>query len=182
MSRISGIARRSTSIVSWKMFDAIGLAGVLLGLARLVWLAFRGWSVLLLASAAALLAAAFAGEPLLAHWTQAFIGSAAHFLAQFFPLFLLGALFGKLMEDSGSVAAIVCWMTKRLGADRAMLAVARPALRSGDLGRPLEAPRRVEFGGGLISLVERLVDGEHRLLLHRASTLQVALARRSVSG
>ena len=28
------------------------------------------------------------------------------FLAQFFPLFLLGALFGKLMEDSGSVAAI----------------------------------------------------------------------------
>ena len=28
------------------------------------------------------------------------------FLAQFFPLFLLGAVFGKLMEDSGSVAAI----------------------------------------------------------------------------
>ena len=75
-------------------------------LALLVWLAFRGWSVLLLAPAAALLAAAFAGEPLLAHWTQTFMGSAAQFLAQFFPLFLLGALFGKLMEDSGSVTAI----------------------------------------------------------------------------
>ena len=29
--------------------------------------------------------------------------SAARFVAQFFPLFLLGALFGKLMDDSGSV-------------------------------------------------------------------------------
>ena len=99
------------------------LAGVLLGLALLVWLAFRGWSVLLLAPAAALLAASFAGEPLLAHWTQTFMGSAAQFLAQFFPLFLMGALFGKLMEDSGSVTAIAQWMTERLGAMRAMLAV-----------------------------------------------------------
>ena len=56
------------------------------------------------------------GEPLLAHWTQTFMGSAAQFLAQFFPLFLLGALFGKLMEDSGSVAAIARFMTERLGA------------------------------------------------------------------
>jgi H+/gluconate symporter-like permease len=40
-------------------------------------------------------AAAFAGEPLLARWTQAFMGSAAHFVAQFFPLFLLGSLVGS---------------------------------------------------------------------------------------
>jgi len=101
----------------------MGLAGVLLGLALLVWLAFRGWSVLLLAPAAALVAASFAGEPLLAHWTQTFMGSAAQFLAQFFPLFLMGALFGKLMEDSGSVTAIAHWMIGRLGTKRAMLAV-----------------------------------------------------------
>ena len=81
----------------------MGLVGILCGLVLLVWLAFRGWSVLLLAPAAALLAAAFAREPLLANWTQTFMGSAAGFLAQFFPLFLLGALFGKLMEDSGAV-------------------------------------------------------------------------------
>jgi H+/gluconate symporter-like permease len=101
----------------------MGLAGVLLGLALLVWLAFRGWTVLLLAPLAAMVAAAFAGEPLLAHWTQTFMGSAAQFLAQFFPLFLMGALFGKLMEDSGSVTAIAQWMTDRLGTGRAMLAV-----------------------------------------------------------
>jgi H+/gluconate symporter-like permease len=49
--------------------------------------------------------------------------SAAAFLARFFPLFLLGALFGKLMEDSGSVTAIAHFMTQRLGLQRAMLAV-----------------------------------------------------------
>ncbi|MDO9500756.1 GntP family permease [Falsiroseomonas sp.] len=101
----------------------MGLFGILLGLSLLVWLAYRGWSVLLLAPAAALLAAAFAQEPLLAHWTQTFMGSAARFIAQFFPLFLLGALFGKLMEDSGCVSSIARWMTGALGTQRAMLAV-----------------------------------------------------------
>src|SRR5215475_12094904 len=101
----------------------MGLLGILLGLGALVWLSFRGWSVLVLAPAAGLVAALAAGEPLLAHWTQTFMGSAAGFLAQFFPLFLLGALFGKLMEDSGSVTAIAQFMTEKLGAKRAVLAV-----------------------------------------------------------
>src|SRR5262245_17809139 len=45
-------------------------------------------------------------------------------LAQFFPLFLLGALFGKLMYDSGSVKTIARFMTEKLGTARAILAVA----------------------------------------------------------
>jgi H+/gluconate symporter-like permease len=101
----------------------MGLLGILVALGVLVWLAYRGWSVLLLAPAAALIAAAFSREPLLAHWTQTFMGSAAQFLAQFFPLFLLGALFGKLMDDSGAVRAISRFMTERLGPRHAMLAV-----------------------------------------------------------
>ncbi len=101
----------------------MGLLGILVGLGLLVWLAFRGWSVLLLAPAAALVAAAFGGEPLLANWTQIFMGSAARFLAQFFPLFLLGAVFGKLMDDSGSVTAVAQFMTKTLGERRVVLAV-----------------------------------------------------------
>jgi hypothetical protein len=69
----------------------MGLLGILAGLSLLIWLHFRGWSVLLLAPAAAL----FGGEPLLVSWTQIFMGNAARFLAQFFPLFLLGAVFDK---------------------------------------------------------------------------------------
>jgi H+/gluconate symporter-like permease len=101
----------------------MGLIGILIGLGLLIWLAYRGWSVLLLAPAAALVAAASAGEPLLAHWTLTFMDAAARFIAQFFPLFLLGALFGKLMDDSGSVQAIARYMGERLGARRAVLAV-----------------------------------------------------------
>src|SRR6516164_3949374 len=101
----------------------MGFIGILLALGVLIWLAYRGWSVLLLAPAVALIAAAVAREPLLARWTQTFMGSAAQFLAQFFPLFLLGALFGKLMDDSGSIDAIARFMTERLGPQRAILAV-----------------------------------------------------------
>jgi len=101
----------------------MGLVGILVALGLLIWLSFRGWSVLLLAPAVAIVAAAFAGEPLLAHWTQTFMGSAAQFIAQFFPIFLLGALFGKLMDDSGSVHAIAHFMSAKLGQRRAILAV-----------------------------------------------------------
>src|SRR5215813_5578089 len=101
----------------------MGLLGILIALGLLIALAYRGWSVLLLAPLAALVAAGAAREPLLAHWTQTFMSSAADFLAQFFPLFLLGALFGKLMDDSGSVRAIASFMTERLGPQRAVPAV-----------------------------------------------------------
>jgi H+/gluconate symporter-like permease len=101
----------------------MGFVGILAGLALIIGMAYRGWSVLLLAPAGALLAVALAREPLLASWTQTFMGGAAQFLAQFFPLFLLGALFGKLMEDCGAVAAIANFMIERLGERRAVLAV-----------------------------------------------------------
>lgn len=101
----------------------MGLLGILVALGLLLFFAYRGWSILLLAPVAALVAAAFAGEPLLAHWTQTFMANAASFVAQFFPLFLLGALFGKLMDDSGSVTVIAEEMTRRLGERRAVLAV-----------------------------------------------------------
>jgi H+/gluconate symporter-like permease len=101
----------------------MGLLGILLALALLMWLAYRGWSVLLLAPATALVAAAISGEPLLAHWTQTFMGGAARFIAQWFPMFLLGGLFGKLMDDSGSITSIAHFLTERLGTRRTMLAV-----------------------------------------------------------
>ncbi|AMV40136.1 GntP family permease [Planctomyces sp. SH-PL62] len=101
----------------------MGLLGIAVALAVLMWLAFRGWSVLLVAPLAALLAAAMAGEPLLAHWTQTFMGSTSRFVAKWFPLFLLGGVFGKLMDDSGSISSIARYLTERLGAERAMLSV-----------------------------------------------------------
>ena len=101
----------------------MGLLGLLVGLGLLVLFAFRGWSVLLLAPFAALVAALFGGEPLLANLTQVFMINAAGFLAQFFPIFLLGAVFGKLMDDSGAVMSVARFMAERLGEQRVILAV-----------------------------------------------------------
>lgn len=101
----------------------MGLLGILLGLVLLMWFAYRGWSVLMLAPAAALLAALISGEPLLANWTTTFMSGTANFVARWFPLFLLGGIFGKLMDDSGSITAIAHSLTERLGVKRTMLSV-----------------------------------------------------------
>jgi len=101
----------------------MGLLGILIGLLFLIGLVFRGWSILLLAPVAAIIAAAANRAPLLAHWTQTFMAGAGHFVEQFFPLFMLGAIFGKLMEDSGAVQAVAGFLSGRLGAQRAILAV-----------------------------------------------------------
>ena len=61
--------------------NEMGLAGIILALGLLIWLSYRGWSILLLAPGAALIAAAFAGGPLLAYWTQTFMDSGSRFIA-----------------------------------------------------------------------------------------------------
>jgi H+/gluconate symporter-like permease len=101
----------------------MGLLGMLLGLALMMWLAYRGWSVLIAAPAAALLAASISGEPLLAHWTQTFMSGTASFVMRWLPMFLLGGLFGKLMEDSRSISSIARGLTEKLGTERTILAV-----------------------------------------------------------
>jgi H+/gluconate symporter-like permease len=99
------------------------LIGILVALALLMWLAYRGWSVLLVAPLASLVAAWMSGDVFLAQWTQIFMPGAAGFFTRWFPIFLLGGLFGKLMNDSGSITAIANFLTERLGTKRTMLAV-----------------------------------------------------------
>ena len=97
--------------------------GILFGLALLVWLAFRGWSVLLLAPAAVLLAAPTRGSRCSPTGPRPSSAARRAFWLKFFPLFLLGTQLGNLMEDIGSVSAIDGFMTERLGPRREVLAV-----------------------------------------------------------
>jgi H+/gluconate symporter-like permease len=100
------------------------ILGIVLALVLLMALAYRGVSVLLLAPLMALLAAALSPEaPLLASYTQVFMPALGGFVIAFFPLFLLGAVFGKLMEDSGAALAIAEGITRALGPQRAILAI-----------------------------------------------------------
>ena len=92
-----------------------GILGVLVALGLLIYFSYRGLSVLLLAPLMALVAVVLGGAPLLASYTQIFMPAMGAFIIQFFPLFLLGALFGKLMDDTGSARALAEWIVERLG-------------------------------------------------------------------
>ena len=101
-----------------------GIAVIALALGALVVLAYRGVSLLLLAPAMAVFAVlASEGGPLLASYTQVFMQAMGGFIIQYFPLFLLGAVFGKLMEASGSAQVLADRIIAGLGARRAVLAV-----------------------------------------------------------
>ena len=102
----------------------LGLIGVILSLALLIYFAYRGYNVLLLAPICATVAVLFAGGlPVLATYTQIFMTSLGKYITTFFPLFMLGAIFGKLMDDSGSARVIANWIVDRVGDQRAILAV-----------------------------------------------------------
>ena len=102
----------------------ISMAGIVLALVLLMVLAYRGVSVLVLAPLCALLAVLFSPDaPLFASYTQVFMAALGGFVIAFFPLFLLGAVFGKLMEASGSALAIAQAIVRWLGAQQAVLAI-----------------------------------------------------------
>ena len=102
----------------------MGLIGIFLSLGLLMYLAYRGINVLILAPLMALLATLFAGGyPLLATYTQVFMPALGNYLLKFFPLFLLGAIFGKLMADSGSARTIAEWFTQKMGTSQSIGAV-----------------------------------------------------------
>jgi len=101
-----------------------GIAGIVLSLLLLMYLAYRDVSVLVLAPLCALLAVVFDGNsPVLATYTQIFMGSVGQFVRDYFPLFLLGAIFGKLMEDSGSAAKIAKVVVRAVGVNQTVLAI-----------------------------------------------------------
>ena len=99
----------------------LGLIGIAVSLILLIVLAYRGHSVLVVAPVAALVAALFSGAPLLATYTQVFMPALAGFLSTFFPLFLTGAILGKLMSDSGYAEDLAAWISDRLGPKHALL-------------------------------------------------------------
>lgn len=102
----------------------MGVAGIVLSLLLLIYFAYRNVSVLVLAPVCALLAVLLDGDlPLLATYTQIFMASVGEFIKNFFPLFLLGAIFGKLMEDSGAAAKIAAVIVSALGIQRTVLAI-----------------------------------------------------------
>lgn len=97
---------------------------VLLGsLALLMCLVIRGKSIFVVAPLCALLAVTLSGEDPVAKMNGAYMAGFADYVKKFYLIFALGAVFGKLMEDSGAAITVANTVGKLLGKERACLAV-----------------------------------------------------------
>ncbi|WP_432662499.1 GntP family permease [Wukongibacter baidiensis] len=102
----------------------LGVIGIIISLGLLMYLAYRGITVLILAPLLAMFAVLLSGDlPLLASYTEIFMKNFAGYAKAYFPLFLLGAIFGKVMDASGAAKAIAHFIAEKLGKDKAILAV-----------------------------------------------------------
>ncbi|MGQ0457410.1 MAG: GntP family permease [Hyphomicrobium sp.] len=99
----------------------------LIALGALIFLmvaAYRGYSVILFAPIAAMGAVALTDPSAVAPiFTGLFMEKMVGFLKLYFPVFVLGAIFGKLIELSGFSRAIVAAVIRAVGAERAILAI-----------------------------------------------------------
>ena len=97
---------------------------VLAALCFLMLVAYRGYSVILFAPVAALGAVLLTDPTLVAPmFTGLFMDKMVGFLKLYFPVFLLGAIFGKLIELSGFSKSIVAAVIRLFGPHRAMLSI-----------------------------------------------------------
>lgn len=97
---------------------------VLAALCFLMFVAYRGYSVILFAPVAALGAVLLTDPSLVAPmFTGLFMDKMVGFLKLYFPVFLLGAVFGKVIELSGFSKSIVAATIRLFGAGRAMLSI-----------------------------------------------------------
>jgi len=98
---------------------------VIAALCLLMFVAYKGFSVILFAPIVALLAVLCTSpHSVLPVYTNMFMDSMVVFIRSYFPVFMLGAIFGKLIEISGYAKSITRSVVKIIGPSRAILAIA----------------------------------------------------------
>lgn len=113
------------------MLGIIGMIGMFGGLALLIYLTMRGMNLLIAAPLTALLVAVFNGLPIFpqlaeegaANFLTNYMTGFTGFIASWYLMFLAGAIFGKVMEDSGAADSVSQWIVGKIGMKRAALAV-----------------------------------------------------------
>jgi len=97
---------------------------ILLSLGLLMYTAYRGFSVILMAPICALLAVLLINPAnVLPFYSGVFMPKMVGFIKDYFLVFLLGAIFGKVVEMSGIAESIAKTIVKLIGSKNAMLTV-----------------------------------------------------------
>ncbi len=102
----------------------LGVLSIILTLFSLMYFAYRGVTVLILAPILAMLAALLSGEiPALHALSTIFMPAATGYISKYYPVFLAGAVFGKLMGITGAATSIAHYISERFGKKRAIAAI-----------------------------------------------------------
>ena len=91
-----------------------------------MYLAYKGYSTIITAPIIAMITIIFTtgfDSHLMASYTEVYMSGFANFIKNYFPLFMTGAVFAKLMEEVGYAKSIAHFITKKLGKDKSVLAV-----------------------------------------------------------
>ncbi len=99
------------------------MLGIILGLIVLMLLAYLGWSIIWVAPIAAGIVALGGGLDLLDSYTNVYMNGFVSFAKSWFPVFMLGAIFGKLMQVTNMATSVSLMIGKLLGEKRAILGV-----------------------------------------------------------
>lgn len=104
----------------------LSMTGLLLGLVLLIILTIRGMNLFIAAPLCALIVAITNHIPLFSgdsNFVTLYMSGFSGFIAAWFFMFLLGAIFGKFMEDTGAADSLARWIVDKLGFKHAVLAV-----------------------------------------------------------
>ena len=97
---------------------------IIFALLFLIFVAYRGFSVILFAPIAALLAVLLTSPShVLPYYSSIFMEKMVGFIKLYFPVFLLGAIFGKLIAMSGFAKSITAFIVRMFGRDKSILAI-----------------------------------------------------------
>ena len=101
----------------------ISLIGIIIGLIVLIFLAYRGYSIIWVAPFCAILVAMLGGMNLLDTYLGDYMNGAAAYIISWFPAFFLGAVYGKIMDLTGSARSLANKLIALIGSNYAVLAV-----------------------------------------------------------
>lgn len=99
------------------------MLSIIVGLVLLMALAYLGWSIIWVAPLAAAVVALMSGLDVFDMYTGTYMEGLVGFVQKWFPIFLLGAVFGKLMEETGAAKAVAKKVTQLIGKKKAILGV-----------------------------------------------------------
>ncbi|OOF63871.1 GntP family permease [Rodentibacter sp. Ppn85] len=101
----------------------LSLIGIFVGLVLLMFLAFRGYSIVWIAPLCAAIVALTGGLDILDAYLGSYMNGLVGFVKAWFPAFLLSAVFGNLMDVTGGAKSIAVWLTKVMGSKSAIASI-----------------------------------------------------------